>query len=278
MRNGIFLLTLALVCFCSVDRTSRADGLPEVSAVAHNCGQRGLLDFGTVYTQAGVAAGASNVLYSTVGNLDDASTDYLGSTARIWEVDSSCTISHSWRNRAHVETASEPEHPLLPSWAPYLASDVVHVAVSSGTYALQLNYSPSIESPGDEVVDAPSGQLFLGWLDTTTDTNDPQWANAANKLRDNARGGTDANGPYLGSWAEFRTSHTGSLSNYLGYWGVEIDNNNPLYDNSVWAVVNTSGTYAVVPEPGTLAILSVGILSQIAWTGLRRRRRLPRIQ
>lgn len=274
MRKMLSYLALVLACICCTKQTIEAQQLPEDSAVAHNCGHRGLLDFGTDYTQTLGANGPTSLLYSTVGSLDDATTDFLGSTARIWETDAPCTVTHSWRNRAHVETTLEPEHPLLPSWAPYLASDVVNVTVSSGNLALQMNYSPLVETPVDEIIDAPLGRLFLGWLDTTTDPNDPQWVNAANKLRGSARGGPDANGPYLGSWNEFRASHTGPLSDYLGYWGVEIDNADPLYDNTVWAVVNTNGAYAVVPEPNALVILAVGILCQLAWAWLRRSRRL----
>ena len=271
MRNGLAAAFVGILYLWGASPALGDDSLSTNSAVAHYCGHRNLTVFGTVYSGYQSSPGAST-LYSKVGSLDDSSSNFLGSTARIWEMTSSGTVTHRWRNRAHVETPSEVEHPLLPSWAAYLASDVVNVTAPSGTYALQMNYSPSVESPYDEAIDALLGRLFLGWLDTTTDPDDPQWVNAANKQRDGAREGADSKGPFQGSWNEFRTTHTGPLSDYVGYWGVEIDNSDPQYDNSVWAVVDTGGTFGVVPEPGTLVLLCMGVAGPLAWAQVRNRR------
>ena len=39
----------------------------------------------------------------------------------------------------------------------------------------------------------------------------------------------------------------------MGDWGVD------LAHNAVWAVVNYTGDFAVVPEPGTFALLAAGL-------------------
>jgi hypothetical protein len=255
---------LVMACIVAMECvTLHAAQLPVSNAVAANAGQSNLTTFATANSRYR-SSGTQTQLWSTVGSLSGGGTNFLGSTVRIWETTAAATVTQAWRNRAVIENSS-PAYPLLPPGAPCLISDVVKIGGTSGAYALQMNYSQAVEGTGDEAYDAPHGYLYLAWLDTTTDANNPQWVNAANSLRDGARGGPDANGPYQGSWAEFRASHSGALSNYVGYWGVDIENTNASYDNSVWAVVNHNGIFAAIPEPSTVVLLSVGAIVLLAW-------------
>ena len=127
----------------------------------------------------------------------------------------------------------------------------------TGVYALQMNYSPNAESATDAQFDGPNGYLFLAWLDPVSG----YWLNAANMSN---TGGTDAKGPYQGSFADFEANHQGQpLADYVGYWGVNIDGSDSSGNHdTVWAVVdNLDGQFAVVPEPGTFALIGAAAVA-----------------
>ena len=130
---------------------------------------------GYVYSAEVPEGGSYAGISSTVGS----GPNVLGSTAALMAGDNSgddTTVTMQWRNRAEVERAGTAEHPPLPDWAAYLASNVLDLQGISGPFALQIHYSQAVESTYDEQFDAPSGQLYLGWLDPASG----YWVNAAN--------------------------------------------------------------------------------------------------
>lgn len=61
---------------------------------------------------------------------------------------------------------------------------------------------------------------------------------------------------FNGSYADFVAAQgnfaEADLANYLGSWGVDLVNNN------VWAIVDHNTSFAVVPEPQSLAVIGLG--------------------
>ena len=51
----------------------------------------------------------------------------------------------------------------------------------------------------------------------------------------------------------------------LGTWGVDTA------DHVVWAVVDHNSQFAVIPEPGTLALLAAGLLGLLAYAWRKRK-------
>lgn len=91
---------------------------------------------------------------------------------------------------------------------------------------------------------------YLGWLDTNTN----QWVNAV----DGNTGLNDIqfiNGAYDGNLV-------------LGHYGVDTAT------GSVWAVINHNSDFAAVPEPSTLALLSVTLCGMLLFCRARGRQRL----
>ena len=71
---------------------------------------------------------------------------------------------------------------------------------------------------------------------------------------------------YQGSWADFALANSvtdANLGTFLGSWGVDTTG------NTTWGIFDHNTTFAVVPEPGSLALLATGGLLM----GYRRRRR-----
>lgn len=115
------------------------------------------------------------------------------------------------------------------------------------------------------------------WHWESTSSGSSRWRRrSAGKRR--ACGPTDLPGgvlltpsPYLGSWADYVASTSGSATaaNSLGAFGVDTTT------NTVWAAINHNSQFAVtgaiiVPEPGALALAGIGIAA--AAYAYRRRR------
>jgi hypothetical protein len=233
-----------------------------VSTTAHDSGTSDLTNFGPSVNITLVTGTQPVDTGTQVTALDDGGTSFLGSSAWIMETDSAGTVSMAWRNRATDETHRNP--PLVPDFAAYICSDVVSVTGFGGTYALEMSYSPDVEHADDAAIDALNGHLFLGMLSTTGDQ--PKWINAGTP------GDTYSTEPYSaepfqGDFAEFRTTHVDPLAQYVGYWGVDI------VDHKVWAVLDTQGQFAAVPEPSSIALLAAGSLSVLGLMWRARRNR-----
>jgi hypothetical protein len=223
------------------------------NAIAADSGYNNLTSFGDPVTQV-VASGSSYAGLSSivVGTSDGAGC--LGTTATLLEgsntLSSNTTVSMAWRNRANVEQVGGT-HPPLPSWGcAYLGSDVLQLqGVQDTPFVLQMDY---VVNTVDNVA---NGSVCIGEL------IDGVWENAA----DPALQGTTNDKFYEGSYQSFRDSHTGALTDLLGYWGVDTQT------DEAWAVLDQNGSFAVVPEPGTISLLATGGLGLAAYVWRRRR-------
>ena len=162
----------------------------------------------------------------------------------------------AWRTRTAVEAANTET---LQSAGTntggvgigYLISDVVRIsgmddiAGLTDTYVLQMSYNEALLGI-HEAGGVNHGNIFIVW------NNGGNWVNAV-EGNDNGTG----LGNYVGGLA--------AITNVLGDYGI-----NPG-TNTVWAVLNHQGDFAVIPEPSTLVLGGLALLG-FAGVGLRRRR------
>jgi hypothetical protein len=154
------------------------------------------------------------------------------------------TVSMAWRTQTQAERAS-----------PGLISDIVCLGgmAPSGDeispFVLQMTYDPALLplGAGSEGLWASDERIYLAYLDPSDD----KWENA---IDGNIGGNTG--GFQLGAWA------AGDMT--VGDWGVNTA------DHTVWAVVDYDGTFAVVPEPSTFALLAAGAVGLVGWAWRRR--------
>ena len=134
-------------------------------------------------------------------------------------------------------------------------SDVLDLHGTDGlAQVLQLSYDPG--SLGGTAETA----LMLGWKNGST-----EWVNA---VLGNSGGNPGYTGTsFLGSWADYLAAAPGrTVENSVGAYGVDAAT------NTAWAAINHNSEFVVVivPEPGTAALLAMGIAGA-AWA-IRRRR------
>ncbi|MGA2257241.1 MAG: PEP-CTERM sorting domain-containing protein [Thermoguttaceae bacterium] len=177
----------------------------------------------SVTSYAGLQTQLSNTSTLTYG---------LGATSALILAGSSSsptTLTEAWRSPSPGELAGAYGHPLF--------SDVVNLnGIASGsTYVLQMSYDPNqvplTTTYPTAAAAAADGNIYLGYNAGTMAS--PMWVNA----------GTGGN---LGAYS-------GQL--VVGDWGVNTSN------NTAWAVLNHDAEFAVVPEPGTLALLAAGVFA-----------------
>jgi autotransporter-associated beta strand protein len=182
-------------------------------------------------------------------------SDLVGSTATILAGSnasgSAQTVAMQWRTRAQADAGAD------------LVSDVVSLGgmTLGGTsqtspFVLQMGYNPALLAggAGGEGTAAAEGLIYLAWLDP----GDGQWENA---VRGNV-GGSQLSGVgcQLGPWPGNDMT--------VGDWGVNTAN------HTVWAVLDHNSQFAVVPEPGTLALAAAAVFSlQFSVFSCRRGRR-----
>ena len=167
------------------------------------------------------------------------------------------TISMAMRSRSSSELPGQN-----PQIGTGLFSDVLNLGgvyggSSSGSspYVLAMTFSPTAvnATTGGVGYDASNGYLYLASYNTATN----QWVNAVAQDTGNVAAGNQLG--YIGSFSQFTSAGQpgagDTLAQLLGSWGVDTVN------NDCWAVINHDAEFAVVPEPGTLALLAAGALA-----------------
>lgn len=215
----------------------------------------------------------------TAGDLNNDAgvyTPFLGTNASILagtnDSGSSTTVSMSWRNRTDIEVDNRgyPGIPLQRPPTAYdsygMASDIVQLTGTPGTYVLEIEYAESALVFDDypnftktEATYASNGFLYVGWFEDVSSAgggNVPtqEWVNAVDG---NSAVGGSAVANFQGSYADFLISglpNAGDLSATLGSWGVDTT------DNTVWAIIDHNSEFGAVPEPASLSLLAVGAL------------------
>ena len=187
--------------------------------------------------QNGSYANLASTVVSTTGS---GGASMVGTTATILAGSNTLSgaaqsVSMAWRTRAQTDGSSAD-----------LISDVVDLSGmalsgSSGQtapFVLQLSYDTGVE-PTDSALTDP---LYLAWLNPATNT----WQNAVD-----GNYGDGMETFYDGPW------QPGDLT--VGDWGVDTAN------DTVWAVVNHNSEFAVVPEPGTMVLLGIGVMGFVGY-------------
>ncbi|MDP9172348.1 MAG: polysaccharide lyase family protein [Planctomycetota bacterium] len=177
------------------------------------------------------------------------------------------TVTMQWRARAASETPGTQKYPPSDITSYGLISDPINLtgmanAGASGggqsdPFALQLTYDDrnfGAAGSTSEIVNAAAGNIRIDWFNPAL--HGGQWEQATNG---DFNGGTTVLQDFQGSWDSFSSAEGGitdaNIANFLGSWGVDPAT------NTVWAVVDHTGQFAVVPEPSTLAVIvSIGSL------------------
>jgi hypothetical protein len=188
-------------------------------------------------------------------------------------------VTMQWRSRTGVEAASAgvptpAESPTLPDDWSGLVSDVVKISGvgSSTVYALQMSFDERLNLVYNGMGGAldtlfNSGSLFM--VEVNPSTNG--WEKASNWLPLGAHAQLQQFEPL----SDFLIANSGyNLSDLLGSWGVD-PTPGPTGLAHAWAIVKGDGTFAVVPEPSTAALLAIAGIFGLGLAKRRWRRKRP---
>ena len=201
----------------------------------------GVTGYGTLFTSNSGVTSSYTGLQTEVGTgtgIGNTSALILAGTGS-----ASDQVTETWRPRnagEYTAAMSSGGTLVVGSGKLPLFSDVVTVGGTTAPYVLQLSYDPGQVAKGNPSTSVPGN-------------SDQQNANAAAAAGQVYLGSSSG-----GSWAMSGTgsnlgAYNSALDTAVGDWGVNTAN------NTVWEVVKGGGTFAVVPEPGTLALLAAGV-------------------
>lgn len=217
----------------------------------------------------------------------------FGSSAwiRAGQASSATTVSMQWRTATQFELyGSSTSVDMqgggpLPDSGPWntLGSDVLKLSGIASTgpmdaqgrlptdaYTLEMTFDPAIIVAGYQNYDTlgwtlstiiSHAELQLGYFNPTTGV----WTKQINVITPGASRVQN----YQGTWAAFAGANgvtDANLTNFVGSWGLVIDSVDRT-NSRIWAVLDHTSQYAVVPAPGALALLGLAGL-----VGARRRR------
>jgi uncharacterized repeat protein (TIGR03803 family) len=229
-------------------------------------------EFGPALLQiVGQGAGYAGLASTVTATTGSGGGPMLGTTATILAGTNSgnltggaTTVSMAWRTRTLQETSlhegGSATSPPLPSTHSPLISDVLNLSgmsnsanepASSDVFALQMTYDPALLR--NEAAQAADGAIYLAWLNPTAGLGGvPLWQNAI--LGDTGNNATLAEHGFLGSFSAFQTHFNDTnIADYIGAWGIDTAN------HDVWAVIDHNSDFAVVPEPSSLLLASIGV-------------------
>lgn len=236
--------------------------------------------------------GATTAVVGTTTPLPGTGLPYFGSSAwlRAGLASSATTVSMSWRTATQAEfygssvgTTANPGP--MPDSGPWntLGSDVLHLTgisavgaldangrLPTDAYTLELTFDPNI------IVAGYQNYSTLGWTAHDIISRGELQLASFNTVAGVWRKGIDV----IHQGASFRENYLGTsdafaaqygatdanLSTFVGSWGVVLDDANPT-NSRIWAVMDHTSLYSVVPAPGAAALIgAVGLL------GSRRRK------
>ena len=269
-----------------------------VAATADNSNQSNV--FGTAVTflraqGASYSGIGTTVLGTTLTPGASTTTPSLGSARRqfgtsAWiragRASADTTVSMQWRTATQYELYGSSTSVEMPGGGPMpdsgpwntLGSDVLKISGIAATgslnqgrlptdaYTLEMTFDPNIivasyqnfSTDGwtiNDIVNA--GELQLSYFNPQTGV----WEKDINVITPGANKVRN----YVGTWDAFAAQYganDANLANFVGSFGVVIDSVNPT-NSRVWAVLDHTSNYAVVPAPGAVALLgAAGLMAR----------------
>jgi len=150
------------------------------------------------------------------------------------------TLSIRARARAANESFPTQTSPPVPAASKGLSSDVFEITGFNDATLVEISYDETVGAAGSPITEDEAAALGLIYLA---------------RLDGGIFGPAGTGAVSVGAYSDIGAP---GLGDEVGRFGVDTAN------NIVWAVVNTGGTFAAVPEPGTITMLGIGALGLLA--------------
>lgn len=228
---------------------------------------------------------ATTAVQGTVTPVYGTGRPYFGSSAwlRAGQASSGTTVSMEWRTATQQEffgtSVGTTDNPgPMPDSGPWntLGSDVLHLSGIAATgslnagrlptdaYALEMTFDPNIIVAGYQNFSTlgwtiqnivAAGELQLAHFDTINGV----WSKGIDVINV----GANAHENFLGTWDAFAAQYgatDANLSNFVGSYGIVLDSADPT-NSRIWAVLDHTSLYSVVPAPGAAALVGLAGLA-----------------